>query len=132
MTLAPPLYIVQQCRALEPGWAGLPSQAGLVGWLVQLPLCQRFFNKKKQNKKITNIARDLLIPLVGRVFSFSNRFGTGCLTFPWTGWFRIYQFWDGLQFFLPFNSRSLDGDGQKLYEKSAVHTGSLSSVHSWT
>jgi hypothetical protein len=51
-------------------------------------------------------------PVLGRVV-FS-------LTFPWTGWFRNYQFWDGLQFFLPFNSRFLDMDGQKLCEKSAL------------
>jgi hypothetical protein len=46
--------------------------------------------------------RDLSIPLAGRVLSFSN-------------WF-----WDGLQFFLPFNSRLLNVDRQKLCEKSAL------------
>jgi hypothetical protein len=42
------------------------------------------------------------------------------LTFSWTGWFRNYRFWDGLQFFLPFNSRFLDVDGQKLCEQLAL------------
>jgi len=46
-----------------------------VGWLVQLPLCQRFFlNNKTEN---TNIVRDLFIPLARRVFSFSNWFWDG-------------------------------------------------------
>ena len=44
------------------------------------------------------------------------------LNFPWTGWFRNYRFWDGLQFFLPFNSRFLDVNGQKLCEKTALPT----------
>jgi hypothetical protein len=38
-------------------------------------------------------------PVLGRVV-FS-------LTFPWTGWFRNYMFWDGLQFF----SLSIQGLG---------------------
>jgi hypothetical protein len=42
------------------------------------------------------------------------------LAFSWTGWFRNYRFWDILQLFLPFNSRFLDMDGQKLCEKSAL------------
>ena len=54
-------------------------------------------------------------PVLGRVI-FS-------LTFPWTGWFRNYRFWDGLQFFLPFSSRVLDMDGQTLCGKSALGRG---------
>jgi hypothetical protein len=42
------------------------------------------------------------------------------LTFPCTGCLRNYRFWDGLQFFLPFNSRFLDEDGQKLCGKSTL------------
>jgi hypothetical protein len=42
------------------------------------------------------------------------------LTFPWTGCFRNYRFWDGLQFSWPFNSRFLDMDKQKLCEKLAL------------
>jgi hypothetical protein len=39
------------------------------------------------------------------------------------GWFRNYRYWDGLQlFFLPLNSRFLDMEGQKLSEKTALHT----------
>jgi hypothetical protein len=45
------------------------------------------------------------------------------LTFPWMGWFRNYRFWNGLQFFLPFNARFLDVDGQELCEKSALLGG---------
>jgi hypothetical protein len=34
---------LEQCRALKPSRVGLRSQGGPVGWLVQLPLCMRFF-----------------------------------------------------------------------------------------
>jgi hypothetical protein len=62
-------------------------------------------------------------------FIFINLFFP--LTFSRTGWFRNYRFWDGLQFFLPFNSRFLDVDGQKLCEKSALHaTTLLKALHS--
>jgi hypothetical protein len=43
------------------------------------------------------------------------------------GWFRNYQFWDSLQFFVPFNSRFLDVDGQKLCENSAM----LAMIPTW-
>jgi hypothetical protein len=66
------------------------------------------------------IHHPLYILLRDGYFHFQTSFGTGCLTFPWMGWFRSYRFWDGLQFFLPFNSRFLDVDRQKLCEKSAV------------
>jgi hypothetical protein len=36
------------------------------------------------------------------------------LTFPWTGWFRNYRFWDGLQFLLAFQFKVFVVDGQKL------------------
>jgi len=71
MGLAPPFRIVQQCRVLEPARVGLCSQAGLVGWLVELPLCLQFYFIF--NIFFTNIGRDLFIPLAGRVLSFSNR-----------------------------------------------------------
>jgi hypothetical protein len=45
-------------------------------------------------------------------FHFQTNFGTGS--------FENYWFSDGLQFFLPFNSRFLNVDGQKLCEKSAL------------
>jgi hypothetical protein len=56
---------------------------------------------------------------------FQTGFGTGCfsLTFPWTGGFRIIGFGMGCNFFLPFTSRFLDVDGQKLCEKSAMDWG---------
>jgi hypothetical protein len=75
------------------------------------------FKKNYQHCKrliYTSCTTDIFIfkPVLGRVV-FS-------LTFPWTGWFKDYRFWDMLQFFLPFNSRFLDVEGQKLCEKSAL------------
>jgi hypothetical protein len=43
MGLALPHCTVQQCRALELDRVRLRNQVGLVGWLVQLPLCMCFF-----------------------------------------------------------------------------------------
>jgi hypothetical protein len=74
-----------------------------------------FFNYQHFKRLIyTSCGTGIFIfkPLLGRVI-FS-------LTFPWTSWFANYRFWDGLQFFLPFNSRFLDVDGQKLCENLAL------------
>jgi hypothetical protein len=44
------------------------------------------------------------------------------LSSPWTGWFRNYRFWDGLQFiYFPFNSRFLDVDGPMIYHDFISH-----------
>jgi hypothetical protein len=72
--LAPPLRIVQQCRALEPGRVRMCSQVGLVGRLDEAATMLAFLFYLK---KLTNIIRDLFIPLAGQIFSFQNRFWDG-------------------------------------------------------
>jgi len=64
-----------------------------------------FFYKIKYNKKLPTLEETYLYLLREGYFHFQTGFGTGFfpLTFPWTGWFTNYRFWDGLQFFLPFN-----------------------------
>jgi hypothetical protein len=91
---------MQQCWALKPGRVKLRNQVGPVGWLVQLPLCLRFFKKNYQHSKginYTSCGTGIFIfkPVLGQlVFS---------LTFPWTGWFKNYRFWDWLQFYICFS-----------------------------
>ena len=85
--------------------AGLWSQTGLVGWLVQLPLYLHFFVFfYLVFIFFTNIVKDLFIPLAVRAFSFSNRFwlffffNLSMDGFRGLG-FRNHRFWDGLQLF---------------------------------
>ena len=48
--------------------------------------------------------------------------------FQWMGWFRNYRFWDGLQYFLPFNSMFLNVEGQKLCELDQPQRWDLNEV----
>jgi hypothetical protein len=115
--MAPPLRIVKQCQALEPCWASQPGRAG--GLAIAATILPAFFLKKIYQ----HCERLIYTSCRTCIFIFQTNFETGCfsLMFPWTGWFRNFRFWDGLQFFLPFNSRFLDVDGQKLCEKSALY-----------
>jgi hypothetical protein len=63
----------------EPGWAPQPGRAGGLAsaTVTVLAFLLLFFGFFWFFFISTNIVRDLFIPLVGRVFSFSNRFWDG-------------------------------------------------------
>jgi hypothetical protein len=102
-------------QAPQPNWAsGLASAAAtMLGFFCFFVFLILYQHCKRLYYNSCGMGVFIFKPILRRlVFS---------LTFPWTGWFRNYWFWDMLQSFLPFNSRFLDVNGQKLCEKSALH-----------